>query len=111
MAPRETTSKHMNREFFSAHNLAIIHICFVENGPQSLVTVDENGHIYFWKYIKEHLTTKQRFEPANRFRIDLSYSKYLKLKENIIFPIKGGSTDAANYMQSNNAPTVNAQNL
>ena len=115
----------MNREFFSAHNLSIIHICFVENGPQTLVTVDENGHIYVWKYTQEHLTSKQRFDPANRFRIDLNYPKYTKLKETRVFPPTGGKDiDATkpvspgpilnlvtDYMQSNGASTVNAPNL
>ncbi len=31
---------------------------FVENGPKNLVTVDEMGHIYVWRYVQEFVTSK-----------------------------------------------------
>ncbi len=44
-------AQHMNREFFTAHNFPIIFMFFVENGPKTLITVDELGHIYVWSYV------------------------------------------------------------
>jgi hypothetical protein len=79
----------MNREFFIAHKLPIIFICFVENGPQNIVTIDENGHIFVWKYNAENVTSKQRFEPAAKFRLDLKYLRYTRVKENRVFPPTG----------------------
>ena len=79
----------MNREFFSSHKLPIVFICFIENGPQNIVTVDTNGHIYTWLYTAEHVTTKQRFDPAARFRVDLKYPRNVKIAEDRIFPLQG----------------------
>lgn len=53
----------MNREFFAAHKLPIVFLSFIENSPMNIVTIDDNGHIFIWKYTAEHVTSKQRFEP------------------------------------------------
>jgi hypothetical protein len=42
--------QHMNREFFTAHKAPLLFIFFVENGPKNLVTVDDLGHIFVWRY-------------------------------------------------------------
>ncbi|TNV72876.1 hypothetical protein FGO68_gene6745 [Halteria grandinella] len=80
------TEKHMNREFFTGHKLPIVYICFVENSPGKIITIDDNGHIFQWQYTAEHVTSKQRFEPSHKFRLDLKYPKYTRLKENRLFP-------------------------
>lgn len=49
---------HMNREFFGGHKLPIIFICFVENSPATIVTVDSNGHVFTWLYTADHVTSK-----------------------------------------------------
>jgi len=79
----------MNREFFGGHKLAIVFICFVGNSPATIVTVDANGHVFTWVYSAEHVTTKQRFEPAGKFRVDLRYLKAVKTREERVFPIPG----------------------
>jgi hypothetical protein len=47
-----------------------------------------NGHIFVWKYEKDFLTSKQLFEPSNKFRIAMEYSKFIRnaTSENRIFP-------------------------
>lgn len=90
MAPLENNNQHMNREFFSGHKLPVIFICFLENGPQAFITIDENGHICHWLYNAEHVTSKQRFEPAAKLRIELKYPRYtVKSKEERLFPAAG----------------------
>lgn len=76
----------MNREFFSAHKLPILYICFVENSPLNIVTIDDNGHIFMWNYTEKQVTSKQRFEPLHKFRLELKYPRYTRLKENRLFP-------------------------
>ena len=79
----------MNREFFTAHKFPVLFIFFIENGPKSLVTIDAAGHLFIWKYSQEYVTAKQRFEPAQKLRIELKSNKYTKIKENKIFPTAG----------------------
>ena len=77
----------MNREFFTAHKFPLLFIFFVENGPKNLVTVDELGHIFVWRYTEEFVTSKQRFEPAFKFRLELRSSRYVtRVKETRVFP-------------------------
>ena len=49
---------------------------FTGNGSSELVTVDDNGHIFTWLYSKERVTSKQRFEPAAKHRIELKYPRF-----------------------------------
>lgn len=79
----------MNREFFNGHKLPIVFICFISNSPATIVTVDANGHVFTWVYSAEHVTPKQRFEPAGKFRVDLLYKKAVKTREERVFPIPG----------------------
>jgi hypothetical protein len=80
----------MNREFFSAHRAPLLFIFFVENGPKNMITVDELGHIFVWSYVQELVTSKQRFEPAHKYRLELRSSKYvIRVKETRIFPPPG----------------------
>jgi len=43
-------SSHMNREFFTSHKSPVVFIFFIENGPKSLITIDEAGHLFVWRY-------------------------------------------------------------
>lgn len=63
-------------------------MCFIENGPQTIISIDSNGHLFIWKYEKTALTSKQVFEPAGKFRLDLKYLKFTRLEkgEIKIFP-------------------------
>jgi hypothetical protein len=48
----------MNREFFAGHRYPVIFIFFIENGPKSLITIDEVGHLFVWRYTQEQVTAK-----------------------------------------------------
>jgi hypothetical protein len=115
--------QHMNREFFTAHKVAVVFMFFIENDPKNLASIDENGHIFIWKYTKEYVTSKQRFEPANKYRLELQYPRYVqRLKDNRVFPhpsqkeidpskpvtVAATVQQIASYMQSIQLPIVNA---
>lgn len=38
-----------------------------------MVTVDEAGHIFIWKYNKDHLSEDGVFEPEKKYRVSLNY--------------------------------------
>ena len=59
------------------------------------MTVDQNGHIYIWKYEKKALTSKQCFEPVGRFRVSLTYYKFARAGETKLFPADGKDIDPA----------------
>ena len=46
--------KHINREFFQGHPAPVVFVCHIENGTD-MVTVDENCHIFIWKYNSNYL--------------------------------------------------------
>lgn len=72
--------KQINREFFEGHKLPVIFVCPIENG-KDMVTVDEAGHIFIWKYDKANISSKEMFEPAHRYRLDLLYPSFKCLKQ------------------------------
>lgn len=55
-------------------------MCPIENG-KDMVTVDEAGHIFIWKYDKANISSKEMFEPAHRYRLDLNYPLFKCLKQ------------------------------
>ena len=73
-------------------------MCFLENGPQTIISIDSNGHLFIWKYEKTSVTSKQVFEPAGKFRIALNYLKFLRVDkggELKIFPEGKDNIDPA----------------
>ena len=53
----------VHREFYSGHKLEIIYLLMIENGT-NMVSIDKNGHIFIWNYVKEKINKKKHFEPA-----------------------------------------------
>lgn len=64
--------KQINREFFKGHKYPVVFICHIENG-KDMLTIDENCHIYIWKYEKKYLDQEGMFVPAYKYRFSLSY--------------------------------------
>ena len=89
----------MNREFFYGHKVAVIHLCFIENGPGNIVSVDMNGHIFIWKYDKSTVTSKQCFDPIAKYRIDMAYNKFIRGTEKKLFPAGKDNIDPAKALK------------
>ena len=89
----------MNREFFTGHKLQVVHMLFVENSPNSMATVDANGHVYVWRYDKDRIASRKAFEPMGRFRIELKYYKFTRLTgETRLYPQTGKELDAGKVL-------------
>jgi hypothetical protein len=59
---------------------------FIENGSNFL-SVDMNAHIFIWQYNEEAISSKVYFEPTQKQRLNMSYDKWIRQKnENKMFP-------------------------
>jgi hypothetical protein len=75
--------RQINREFFVGHKSPIIFIAHIENG-KDMVTVDEAGHIFIWKYNKEFLSEDGVFEPETRYRVSLNYQRFERIASKLL---------------------------
>ena len=75
--------RQINREFFVGHKNPILFVCHIENG-KDMVTVDEGGHIFIWKYSKDMLTEDGIFEPERRYRISLNYQRFERVASKVL---------------------------
>lgn len=67
---------HINREFFEGHKHPIIFTGLVGNS-QDLISVDEVGQIFLWKYHPNMVNNKGNFKPTHKYRVSLSYRKFV----------------------------------
>mmetsp|Transcript_39875 Transcript_39875/g.38429 ORF Transcript_39875/g.38429 Transcript_39875/m.38429 type:complete len:95 (-) Transcript_39875:744-1028(-) len=89
--------------------MPVIFLGFVDNGP-NIVSVDSNGHIFIWKQDKALLSTKKQFNPYIRFRLELSYVKFNRLQEKVLFPSGSLKIDPkkGNALSNNLAQSISA---
>ena len=64
--------KQISREFFKGHLHQIVFMCHIENG-KDMVSIDEQGHLFIWKYDKRFMNATGQIEPAYKYRIPLNY--------------------------------------
>ena len=65
------------------HKSPIIFVCHIENG-KDMVTIDENGHIFVWKYHKNYLNEDGVFEPEKKYRISLNYQRFERIASKVL---------------------------
>ena len=66
----------VKREFFQAHGSTILHIGFVGNVGNDMVTVDTLGHIFLWPYTLDQFSGFGWFVPSKKFRLQLDVAMY-----------------------------------
>eukprot|EP00347_Sterkiella_histriomuscorum_P013166 403365756 len=111
-------AKNANVDFILGHKVPIVFLQSIENptnplqSPQVIVSIDVAGHVFIWK--KPQDREKFPSKASAKYRIALSYNKFVRAGENRLFPQgKDKEVDAAksinakilttitNYMQTN----------
>ena len=59
-----------------------------------MVTVDDNGHVFIWKYDRGYTDAEGVFEPAYKYRISLNYQKFERIASKVLPPNNQGEGDA-----------------
>ncbi|XP_048746898.2 uncharacterized protein LOC125659312 isoform X2 [Ostrea edulis] len=62
-------------ELFKQHKTRIVHVSFIDY-VNELVTVDEEGYIFIWKYTREWKASVGWFKPARKFRLSKTKDMY-----------------------------------
>lgn len=62
-------------ELFKQHKARIIHFSFIDN-VNELVSVDEEGYIFIWKYTREWKASVGWFKPVRKFRLSKTKDMY-----------------------------------
>ncbi|XP_022340987.2 uncharacterized protein LOC111135323 isoform X3 [Crassostrea virginica] len=80
--PMLTSAKALNiigrgveGELFKQHKTKIVHLSYIDD-INELVSVDEEGFIFIWKYTKEWKPSVGYFKPARKFRLSKSKDMY-----------------------------------
>ncbi|XP_006816264.1 uncharacterized protein LOC102808216, partial [Saccoglossus kowalevskii] len=77
--PSETPNligQDISAELFRGHKGQLIYIGFINNNGQ-MITVDNKGYIFTWRYHKRNLSHFGWFEPNKKYRLDLSEKTYI----------------------------------
>ncbi|XP_070539084.1 uncharacterized protein [Ptychodera flava] len=69
--PSNLIGQEIPAELFRGHKGQLIYIGFIKNNGH-MVTVDEQGYIFIWRYHKKNLSHFEWFEPYKKYRLELS---------------------------------------
>ncbi|XP_077987498.1 uncharacterized protein LOC144442102 [Glandiceps talaboti] len=74
--PPNLIGQELPAELFRGHKGQLIYIGFIKNNGH-MITVDNQGYIFVWKYNKKSLSHFGWFEPYKKYRLELTEKTYI----------------------------------